>query len=666
MAKNKLQVIRSFQGGIDKIPADRGFSRTDACYYDKVPKDMTGNLQFRKKLVKEVLGDAAAQLEIAQICSREPLFWLNVFGWTFDPRLGTKLQVIPFITFDVQDEIIYEIYQALGYYDLLIEKSRDEGASWLSMACLTHQWQFERDQQFSVTSRKGDLVDKTGNKDALFWKIMFLADHQPGWLKPFYEHNEMTLMHPDLDSTIIGESATGEVGRGGRNRAMFLDEFSAFNRDDGYKVESATASNTNCRIFNGTPRGTGNSFFDIRQALQEGIRSGKKLRIHWTEDPRKNMGLYISGAGYREVYPGAMDHERYDDNDIVFLDRSPCGREVDEFDFDDDFKFILDGKIRSPWYDNECKRYSHPMLVAQELDIDYHNSSFRFFDENVLQKILEEQVCEPYHQGEFKFDKDGQYLEWEEQENGPWRLWFNLDGHQRPPRHLTYVAGIDVALGTGASNSCISIGDDRTGEKVAEYTNPYVTPEDFGRLASRAHKLFNEAYMIWENNGPGRSFAAKLLEEGVSAFYHRRDDVSIKSKVSDIPGWASTKERKASLLGDYRDAQYHGDFTNPSYHAIIECREYVNLPDNTVKHSASMDNVDPTGAGSAHGDRVMADALCWKGMQELRRGNPVDEKQLELERNAKNSPETLAGRMAGIDKSAKSSNLWTELYNDWS
>ncbi len=619
-----MSVVRNFRKGKSGVPVNRGFSRSRTPWYDLVPKDPKANAEWREELIRAADDDPRMQREIWEACAREPLFWFNAFGWTFDPRLD-GVQVLPFITYDVQDELIYEIFQALGYYDLVIEKSRDEGASCISMGCLTHQWQFKANQKFSAVSRKGDLVDKTGDQDTLFYKIMFMADMQPGWLKPFYLHNEMMLLNPEMQSTIVGESATGEVGRGGRNRAMFIDEFGAFNRDDGYKVEAATTSNCDCKIYNSTPRGTGNAFFDARQGLIDGTRSGKLLKIHWSEDPRKNMGLYTNGKGYKDFYPGASDHDRFSDHDIVMLDRSPDGREIEEWDFDVDYNFILDGKIRSPWYDMECKRYPHPMLVAQELDCDFHNSSFRFFDETVLQKVLETQVWEPYVKGEFRFDEGGDYVGFEEKEDGHWKLWLRLDEHGRPNRRIEFALAADVSAGTGASNSAVSGGNAVTGEKLIEYVNPRISPEDFGRLFGKVCGVFNDAYAIWENNGPGRMFGPKALSEGIQRFYHRKDDPSIKHKVTDIPGWASTKERKLALLSNYRDAQHKNKITNPSHYAVTECREYVNQPDGSVEHVASKGSVDPTGAGSAHGDVVMADALLYKAMTELQRGISVEE-----------------------------------------
>ena len=306
----------------------------------------------------------------------------------------------------------------------------------------------------------------------------------------------------------------------------------------------------------------------------------------------------------------------------MFLKHTPNGREVQEMQFDSDYQFMTDGKLRSPWYDRECRRRAHPMLVAQELDIDYHNSSFRFFDEGVIQDVLNKQKREPLAVGTFTFDDDdnGKVVAFDLESKPHWKLWYHgVDNETMRPLEYTRCAiGADISAGTGASNSCLSVVDVDTGEKIAEYANPLISPENFGRYAVQIARLFNDAFLIWENNGPGRNFGQKVLDAGYGKIYRLRDDVSIKHKTSDIPGWPSSPEKKFALLSNYRDALAHGLFTNPSTAAVFECREYINLPGDKVIHSAANNSLDPTGAGKSHGDRVIADALAWKAVTGLK------------------------------------------------
>jgi hypothetical protein len=609
------------------LPSDRGFSRSNCPWYDTVPKDPVANLAYREELIQAVDGDKKAEREIWCACRREPLFYLNAFGWTYDPRLPEGQKKLPFITFDIQDEALYEIFRALGYYDILIEKSRDEGASWICLEAFLHQWHFQREMNLGMTSRKADLVDSSGNPDCLFWKLQYQLANEPDFLCPNYTHREMLLKNTEQKSTIVGESATGEVGRAGRTWAYFMDEFAAFDREDGYRALAATGDNTESRVFNSTPRGTGNAFYDVRQNP-----AVKKVQLPWYEDPRKNGGLYRGNPKTGEV---------------EIQVRTPNGRRLPLYRYMPDYQFITDDKVRSPWYDYQCARRAHPMLIAQELDMDYQSSTFTFFDESVLNTIIDTQTRPAVMSCDFVIDPETKEIirmyETDSQK-GPWHFWISIDPETHlPPMNRRYAMGVDISAGTGASNSCMSIVDIDTGEKVGEYANPNITPERLAIPAYVIAHLFREAYLIWENNGPGRPFGKRLLELGYVNFYHRRDDVSIKRKVSDIAGWASTKETKYQLLSDYRDAQYDGSFTNPSRVAVAECREYIHLADGSVDHADAVSSLDPTGAKHSHGDRVMADALAWKACKDMRGAN-FDENDV-FSRPAETIPDnSVAGR----------------------
>ena len=53
---------------------------------------------------------------------------------------------------------------------------------------------------------------------------------------------------------------------------------------------------------------------------------------------------------------------------------------------------------------------------------------------------------------------------------------------------------------------------------------------------------------------------------------------------------------------------------NRSAAAIKECRQFVMTMDANVEHSAALASQDPSGARTAHGDIVIADALAWQGL----------------------------------------------------
>ena len=101
-----------------------------------------------------------------------------------------------------------------------------------------------------------------------------------------------------------------------------------------------------------------------------------------------------------------------------------------------------------------------------------------------------------------------------------------------------------------------------------------------------------------------------------SRIYYRRREESISKKTTDVPGWASTKDSKRSLLGKYRDAVESASCANRSKMALEECKEYIYESNGGIAHARENNRIDPTGAKSNHGDRVIADALAWHLLSE--------------------------------------------------
>ena len=138
---------------------------------------------------------------------------------------------------------------------------------------------------------------------------------------------------------IDGESTTGNVAVGDRRTAIGLDEFSKVDVNEGFQILSATRDVTRCRIFNSTPQGIGNAYHKVIHELAAMI-----LRLHWTKHPKKNKGTYTSG---KDGKVNLLDSWR---GEVIFRDKgNMLGRKVR---FPEEYPFILDGRTRSPWYDN--------------------------------------------------------------------------------------------------------------------------------------------------------------------------------------------------------------------------------------------------------------------------------------------------------------------------
>ncbi|MFA5186690.1 MAG: hypothetical protein WC551_09460 [Patescibacteria group bacterium] len=557
-------------------------------FYSRVPKDMAGNLRYRAAIHRRVLEDPSSAAFFWDVCSKDLLYYVNVFGYTYDPR-RQPFAKLPFITYTFQDEALLEIYRAIGDHDLFIEKSRDMGASWLNIVACEHVWHFKKHQSILFVSRTEDYVDKPDNPKSLFWKLDFFLNSMPAWMRPpgydeSLHRSRLHISNPYTYSVIDGESTTGNVARGDRRTAILLDEFAAV--EQGFSVLTSTRDATKCRLFNSTPKGTSNAHYAIRQT---GV---KKLRLHWSAHPLKAAGLYTT-----------------DENGELHV--------IDKEGYPEGYEPLLDGRLRSPWYDEECKRAANPQEIAQELDIDYQGSGYQFFRAESVHEAIRQYARPPIVVGELEYDDStAQPIRFREEPNGHLQLWCLLGRDNKPPTEHRYIVAVDVSAGTGSSNSTICAWDAATKEKVLQYANPYIRPEALAFQAVAVCRWLGNAQLIWESNGPGRQFGSRVEELGYMNVYLSKRREAISGDTSAITGWSSTKEGKLVVLGDYRAAIEKGLCVNRSREALEETLDYIFGPDGSVYHSRSSDKSDPTGAKANHGDRVMADALAWKYMND--------------------------------------------------
>lgn len=527
-----------------------------------VPEDPVENLRWRESVIRSARESLADRAALRQMCRDDLLFYVNGFCWTYDPRLPTPM--IPFLTYPFQDETLMELDDAIGKRDICIKKSRDMGASWMLITLFEWRWHFKEGQSFLLVSRNEDYVDKPGNSKCLFWKIDFLHKYQPGWLLPRMTRTNLRLTNEDNGSAIDGESTTGDVARGDRRTAIGMDEFAAFEVDAGYKALASTRDATKSRVFNSTPDGVGNAFYDVAHSPEV-----KQIVLHWSKHPVKSEGLYVDDRG----------------------------------------------KPHSPWYDSEVKRCIHPQEAAKELDIDFQGSDYQFFDSKEIDKLVMQHCRVPSHVGELEFDQLGNPKGFTPIPKGRLRLWCGVDASGGVSHDRGYVIGADISAGTGSSNSVLTIADRKTGEKVGEFVTPNLRPDELARYCVALSRWFSDseghgAFLIWEAPGPGRNFGDVVIELGYRNVYWRTREEAITKNMQPIPGWYPTKDAKRAVFGDYRRALLEGRFINRSKDAMNELREIVYTAMGSIEHSKSVRTVDPSGARENHGDRPTADALC--------------------------------------------------------
>ena len=252
-------------------------------------------------------------------CKNDPIHWFNQWIWTYDPR-GMSFGLpanIPFVLRPKQVELVdwlleRENTQTHG----LIEKSRDEGMSYVVLGFFLHRWLFVEGFAGGVGSRKEELVDKKGDPKTLFHKFRDMFSKMPDWMKPkkFVEKvhdNYMRIINPDNGATITGE-AGDNIGRGGRTTMYFLDEWAFVERQEA--VDAAISQNTNVHIKGSTPNGIGDRFYRDRFSGRYSV-----FTMPWRANPDKNWTV---------EYSGKVIHPWYE-KQLATLDDVVLAQEVD-------------------------------------------------------------------------------------------------------------------------------------------------------------------------------------------------------------------------------------------------------------------------------------------------------------------------------------------------
>jgi len=227
----------------------------------------------------------------------DPIKFCQMFLHTFDPRVKpSDLRFMPFV---YQQELIKELVHAIQYgEDVFIDKSRDVGATYTTLAVFFWFWLFVPGSSFLLGSRKQHYVDnrfgnagaedKSSKEESLFGKLQYFVDHLPWFILPegfvaSKHFGSMKLLNPENGNSISGESSNPSFSRGGRQTAILLDEFAFWEND--VSAWSATADTTNCRIVLTTP--------GIRPSKAKRLRFGKDgekikvIEVDFTKDPRK-------------------------------------------------------------------------------------------------------------------------------------------------------------------------------------------------------------------------------------------------------------------------------------------------------------------------------------------------------------------------------------------
>lgn len=518
------------------------------------PSNYEENVRFRVNLYKNTEKDIYLQKHIKEYCARDVLFWVNSFCYTKDPRKTPD--VMPFVCYEsYEEDYILSIQEAIdNQYDLLTEKSRDMGVSWMILYVFMHKWLFESGSDFRIGSRKEEFVDKPKVIDTLFEKIRFNLSKQPKWLMPegfdWGSHSTYMKIHnPELGNTMVGESANEDFGSGGRSKAILLDEFAKWDDNKATAAFTSTADVTKCRIICSTPKGAANKFAVLARGTKERI---KKITLHWTLHPEKAKDSY-SLQGNAKTLISTLQ-EAFSLWQKLRSKGAPG---------------LKGGLIRSPWYDTEAERRTD-IDLAQEVDIDYHRSGSPFFDLNALAQQKPWEFMErssphasipygKYIRGNL-VEIDG-HMELREMDMG-WLIVFEL-----PSSSYSYVIGADSSEGLPKGDESFGVVRDCWARNVVACFHGAYPPDIFANYINKVSFFYNKALQAPENNNHGYATCQELDKMDGPIYKTVRTSPDGKETITKL-GW-TTDARSRPLMLDSTEEEIRKASCELRYDVLI-------------------------------------------------------------------------------------------------
>lgn len=263
---------------------------------------------MKAKLARALI---AKNLELAPT---HPGEFIDRLCYTFNPKIKGGSPDLPFRLFPFQWQLVDDLVSAIDEgYDLFIEKCREMGATYVTLYVFVWYWRYRQGSNFLIGSRTENFVDNTGSKmgedelsnkeESLFGKIDYCLEHlDPQALPAKFNKNKHrtfeSLINPELGNVIAGESSNPNFSRGGRQKAILMDEFAFWENDTA--AWGSTADTTDCRIILTTPGIRPNT---KAKRLRDG-RDGEHILVKTlphTLDPRKDAAWIAKQRDRRSV-----------------------------------------------------------------------------------------------------------------------------------------------------------------------------------------------------------------------------------------------------------------------------------------------------------------------------------------------------------------------------
>lgn len=329
---------------------------------------------LRRDLELQWARDEERELELtaAERYARDPLAWLNdfaVIASKFADRreragvyMGGKVRPAKLTLWPNQEETLaawidLERLASTGeltFRNVLIEKSRQEGETWVLAGAVDWLLQYHEVSGLYLHQRAAEVADRGWTIKSFFGRVKYVDDRLDRRRVP--DLAQLRFMPFSKDPAMIQNSRTGslvygEVQRDDPGRGQSLD-FSivdeAAHVQHGEHVHSALDEACKAgKVYLSTPMGDDNVHARLCDEKPAGYTY---LRLHWSEHPIYSEGLHVAG----------------EDPDCAQCEGT---RQGVRWNPSEPKAHRYPGKLTSPWYEQAVLGKTDEQ-VARELDID--------------------------------------------------------------------------------------------------------------------------------------------------------------------------------------------------------------------------------------------------------------------------------------------------------
>ena len=499
-----------------------------------------------------------------------------------------------------------------GLGDLVIVKSRDMGATWVTLGLILWYWLFSPNFMAHLGSRKLELVDTFGDKSTLFERLRLMLEWidkatpgivPAGWRKV---SGSCRIVNPRNGSVITGEATVSSFARQGRFNLIFCDEFAMVEPRLQDEIWIGTADAAPCRLFVSTANFIDNRFGQIVYKLKDEPKSNINMltgyfpedndnnvwlmKLHWTLHPKKIDGLYyIDEKGQR------ID---------LSLDEKMA------------YKLFLEGKLlRSKYYDEEVKRRTldgsaTSVEIARELDMKFSNAASSVFDERVVQRGLATSV-EPKIRARLLVDRYPEIV-FRESENGEVHIW-ELPNIKKP---YGIFADCAQCLDTESDYDAFAVIDPVDNKIVCTGMGRW-SVNDYAKILCLMGYYYNEALLAVEANDVGMALLTIItgrigiaskeeferLQKSGGMMYNRlyvdwqRESEAMRRQ--SRLGWRTSRVTKRAMVSGLDRLMSEGWIEIPDRRFWQQAMSFSNLPNGKVGAIAGHDDMVIAVAGAA-------------------------------------------------------------------